>query len=84
MLTKVIKNCYNAGSAEGQLEVNPVFWLATWAGKMDSLTQGDRLIEVKIVVINTGGLPYTGLTVLTPLLFMTVTTGPNNSSNSKC
>ena len=48
---------------------------------MDSLTQGDRLIEVKIVVINTGGLPNTGLTVLTPLLFMTVTTGPNNSSN---
>lgn len=51
---------------------------------MDSLTQGDHLIEVKIVVINTGGLPNTGLTVLTPLLFMTVTTGPNNSSNCKC
>ena len=47
----MIKNCYNAGSAEGQLEVNPVFWLATWAGKMDFLTQGDCLIEVKIVVL---------------------------------
>ena len=55
MLTKVIKNCYYAGSAKGHK-----------------------------VVINTGGLPNTGLTVLTPLLFMTVTTGPNNSSNSKC
>ena len=25
---------YNAGSACGQYEPNPMFWLATWVGKM--------------------------------------------------